>query len=84
MISLKHEKEFPIKDQVFTVNQKVIDQYRETEEKFLFLFYTINSNDIDLSVLDIDTNYKTMKQFEAIENYIDTALTTKQLITMGI
>ena len=62
---------FSIRNKVFTVNQKLIEDYNKTEDKFLCVYDAINAQGVDISINDIDTYGHIGKEFENIELYIE-------------
>ena len=65
------QKEFTIKGQVFTVNQTLIADYNETDEKFICILDAMNADGVDISASDIDNSKKVSKEFEIVEDYIE-------------
>ena len=72
------QKEFKIKDQVFTVNQTLIANYNETDDKFLCVFDAINAQGIHISIGDVTHigygqigNNRLPNEFDVIEDYIE-------------
>ena len=70
--------EFSIRNQIFTVNQKLIEDYNKTEDKFLCVYDAINAQGINISINDvtrisygqIGTN-RLPNEFDAIEDYVE-------------
>ena len=70
--------EFPIRNQVFTVTQKLIEDYSKTDDKFLCIFDAINAQGIHISINDITHvhygaigNNRLPNEFDAIEAYVE-------------
>jgi hypothetical protein len=72
------QKEFKIKGQVFTINQTLIANYNETDDKFLCVFDAINAQGIHISIGDVTHigygqigNNRLPNEFDVIEDYIE-------------
>ena len=69
---------FPIRNKVFTVTQKLIEDYNKTDDKFLCIYDAINAQGIHISINDVTHvhygavgNNRLPNQFDAIEDYVE-------------
>jgi len=73
-----HTMKFPVRNQVFTVTQKLIEDYSKTDDKWLCVYYAINAQGIHISINDITHvhygavgNNRLPNEFDAIEDYVE-------------
>jgi len=70
--------EFPIRNKVFTVTQKLIEDYNKTDDKWLCIYDAINAQGVHININDVTHttygnvgNNRLPNQFDAIEDYVE-------------